>query len=253
MRRIDINCDLGESFGAWSMGNDQAMMPSITSANIACGFHASDPRGMERTVALCAASGVAVGAHPGFPDLVGFGRRDIKVTPDEARTDVIYQIGALQAFCRARGVKLQHCKPHGQLNNLAYADERLADAIVAGIAAAGPDLVMTAMPRSALRRAAERAGLRVAREVYLDRAVRRDGSLVPRSQPGAVLHDPVEAIDRAVRLVRTGKVRSVEGDEIELEADTICVHGDTPGAPELAARLRAALEAAGLQVRPLGS
>lgn len=247
---VDINSDMGESFGAYRIGEDEALLPSISSTNIACGFHGGDPRVMAQTVAAAAQNDVAVGAHPGFPDLVGFGRRNLAVSAEEARTDVLYQIGALGAFARAGGVPLQHVKPHGQLNNLAVSDRTLADAIVAGVQDYDPALILIAYGGE-LTRAAQDAGLPVAHEVYADRAYNRDGTLVSRRLPGAVIRDEEEVVRRAVAMVRTGRVRAITGEEIVLPVDTICVHGDTPGAAELARALRAALAAAGIAVRPL--
>jgi UPF0271 protein len=249
---VDINCDLGESFGAWRMGDDEGVLPYITSANVACGFHAGDPRVMRQTVARAKALGVAVGAHPSFPDLVGFGRRDLAVTPDEAYTDVLYQIGALAGFCRAEGVRLQHVKPHGQLNNLAVRDPALAEAIVAATRAFDPGLVLIAYG-GCLLDAARAAGMRVAVEAYADRAYQADGTLVPRRVAGAVIEDPATVAARAVMLAREGGVRSVDGQWLALQPDTICVHGDTPGAAALARAIREALERAGVRVAPLGA
>jgi UPF0271 protein len=219
---------------------------------VACGFHGGDPRVLERTVAACKTHGVAVGAHPGFPDLVGFGRRPINATPDEIRTDTLYQIGALDAFCRAAGVRMQHVKPHGALTNTAQHDEAIAQAIVAGVVAFGADLLLFAMPGSKLLTAAEAAGLRVAREAFADRAYNADGSLVNRRLPGAMITDPEEAARRMVRLVRDGVITAIDGVEIELQADTICTHSDTAGAVEIVTAVRAALAGAGVEIRPVG-
>ncbi|HZU13444.1 MAG TPA: 5-oxoprolinase subunit PxpA [Chloroflexota bacterium] len=247
---VDINCDMGESFGVYQIGDDEAVLPSVSSINVACGFHAGDPRVMARTVGEAAKQGVAVGAHPGFPDLAGFGRRNLTLTADEARSDVLYQIGALDAFTRAAGIPLQHVKPHGQLNNMAVTDRTLADAVIAGIRAFDPALIVISYGGE-LTRAAEEAGLPVAHEVYADRAYNPDGTLVSRRLPGAVIHDEEEVVRRAVQMVRTGRVRTIVGEEITLPVDTICVHGDTPGAAQLARALREGLEAAGIIVRPL--
>lgn len=249
-RKVDLNCDMGESFGAWRMGDDEHVLPHITSANVACGFHAGDPRVMARTVRRAKELGVAVGAHPSFPDLVGFGRRNLDVTPEEARTDVLYQIGALSAFCRAEGVPLQHVKPHGQLNNLALENRTLAEAIVDGVLAYDPNLIFVAYGGE-LARVAEARGLRVGHEVFADRAYNPDGSLVSRRVPGAVIHDPERVVERAVQMVLDGRVRAHDGSWLELPVETICVHGDTPGAADLVQKLRSALEAAGVAVVPL--
>lgn len=249
-KSVDLNCDMGESFGAWSMGDDDGVLPHISSANVACGFHGGDPRVMSRTVAKAVELGVGVGAHPGFPDLVGFGRRNLQVSPDEARTDVLYQIGALSGFVRRSGHELQHVKPHGQLNNLAMVDRTLADAVIAGIRDFNPDLLVVAYGGD-LKKAAEAQGMRVASEVYADREYNPDGTLVSRKIPGSVLHDPEQVIERAVRMVQDGRVPVRGGGYLDQPIHTICVHGDTPGAATMVAGLRRALEAAGVAIRPM--
>lgn len=249
-RTVDINSDMGESFGAWTMGADSDLLPHITSANVACGFHAGDPRVMAATVEEAVRLHVRVGVHPGFSDLVGFGRRNLALTAQEARTDVLYQIGALHAFCRRAGTTLQHVKPHGQLNNLAMTDRALADAIVAGIADFDPSLLLIAYGGE-LARAAEAAGLPVAYEAYADRAYNPDGTLLSRRVAGSVFTDPAQIAERALRMVEDGKVTAHDGTVIEVRVDTLCVHGDTPGAPELARQLHAALERSGVRVRSL--
>ena len=248
---IDINCDMGESFGPWKMGADDDVMPNITSANVACGAHAGDPRVMRRTVRAAKRHGVSVGAHPGFADLQGFGRREMQVDPAEVEDTLIAQIGALAAIARAESVPLRHVKAHGALYNMAARDRRLADAIAAAIKAVDSSLVMFGLPKSPLIDAGVAAGLRVAAEGFADRAYEPDGSLTPRSRPGAVIHDPAVVVERAVRMVRDGIVLTPAGQEIPLKVDTLCVHGDTPGAAELVKRIRAGFEAAGIQVRPL--
>ena len=248
---IDINCDMGESFGPWKMGADEDVMPHITSANVACGAHAGDPRVMRRTVRAAKHHGVSVGAHPGFADLQGFGRREMQVDPAEVEDTLIAQVGALAAIARAESVSLRHVKAHGALYNMAARDRRLADAIAAAIKAFDSSLVMFGLPASNLIEAGVAAGLRVAAEGFADRAYEPDGSLTPRSRPGAVIHDPAVVVDRAVRMVRDGIVLTPAGQEIPLRVDTLCVHGDTPGAAELVKRIRAGLQAAGIQVRPL--
>lgn len=252
-RWVDLNADVGESFGAYRLGADEALMEVVTSVNVACGFHAGDPRVMERTVRRAARGGLGVGAHVGYPDLVGFGRRPMALSPEEVRTDVLYQLGALFAFCRAAGVALQHVKPHGALYNTALKDEAVAEAVVQAVAAFDRELVVLAIRGSALAAAAERAGLRVAYEGFVDRQYRADGSLVPRDRPGAVIHDPEVAAQRAVQMVVDRRIRSVEGVEIETHVDTLCIHGDTPEAPAIARAVRQRLEAAGVEVRPLAS
>lgn len=249
--RIDLNSDLGESFGTWQLGDDGALMPVITSANVACGFHAGDPGVMRRTVELALAHGVAVGAHPGFQDLAGFGRREMRCSPREVEDLVVYQVGALAAIAAAQGVRLQHVKAHGALYNMACADENLAAAIARAAASIDRELVLFGLPGSALLQEGRKSGLRVAAEVFADRAYLTNGSLAPRSQPGSVIHDSDTVVARAVRMARERTVVTVEGDTIPLEADTLCVHGDTPGAAGLARAIRTALEASGIQVQSL--
>ncbi|HZZ85146.1 MAG TPA: 5-oxoprolinase subunit PxpA [Anaeromyxobacteraceae bacterium] len=247
---VDLNCDMGESFGAWTLGCDEAAMPLVTSANVACGFHASDPGTMRRTVRLAKRHGVAVGAHPSFPDLVGFGRRALSASAEEIRDDVTYQVGALWAFCRAEGVPLRHVKPHGALYNLAAVDARVADAVAAAVRAVDPGLVLVCLSRSEQVEAARRAGQPFVEEAFADRAYTRAGTLVPRGQPGAVLEDPSEMAERVVRMVRQGTVAALDGGEVALSPGTVCVHGDTPGAVEAIRAIRARLAAEGIAVRP---
>lgn len=228
-------------------------MPSITSANVACGFHAGDPGVMRATVALAREHGVAVGAHPGFPDLEGFGRRELQVSPRDVEDFVVYQVGALAAIAAAQGVRLQHVKPHGALFTMAVRDVALADAIARAAAVIDRALILFGLPGSELVAAGQRAGLRTAREGFTDRAYRADGTLVPRAQPGAVIHDPEIVVRRALRLVREGTVEAVDGSRVPLVIDTLCVHGDTPGAAELAARIRLALRDAGIDVKAVGA
>ncbi|MEO6235598.1 MAG: 5-oxoprolinase subunit PxpA [Vicinamibacterales bacterium] len=250
--RIDINCDMGESFGPWTMGADEAVLPYVTSANIACGAHAGDPTVMRRTVRLASAAGAAIGAHPGFADLQGFGRREMTVDPADLEDSLIAQIGALTAIARAEGAAVQHVKAHGALYNMAARDRRIADAIARAIAACDPGLVMFGLPDSPLAEAGREAGLRVAAEGFADRAYEPDGSLTPRGRPGAVIHDAAVVVLRAVRMVRDGIVLTVAGGEVPLHVDTICVHGDTAGAPKLARLIREALTAEGAVVAPIG-
>ncbi len=251
MKVIDLNCDMGEGFGAYTLGADAAIIPSISSANIACGFHAGDPLIMATMVRLAAQHGVAVGAHPGFPDLVGFGRRNMVLSPAEAKAAMIYQVGALLGFCRAAGVPLEHVKPHGALYNMAAKDRVLADALTAGVQAVDPGLILVGLAGSELVQAGRDCGLRVAREVFADRNYRPDGSLVPRQDPQAVVHDPSQVTARVVRMVRDGQVTAVDGTVLDLAFDTICLHGDTPGAVSLAQAIRAELEQAGIRPAPL--
>jgi UPF0271 protein len=249
--RIDLNSDVGESFGAYRLGDDREVMRSITSANVACGFHAGDPDVMRATVCLAREAGVAVGAHPGFPDLPGFGRRELRASPREVEHMVLYQIGALDAIARAERVKLAHVKAHGALYNMAARDRSLADAIARAVRAFDPSLVLFGLPGSELVRAGEAAGLAVASEGFADRAYERDGSLASRSTQGSVLNDPEVVVRRAIEMVREGHVTARDGSRLAFRVETLCVHGDTPGAGELTRRLRAGLEASGIAVRAL--
>ncbi len=248
--RIDINSDLGESFGAWTMADDAALIGSISSANIACGFHAGDPRTMLVTVEACAAAGVAVGAHPGFPDLVGFGRRAMTLSHRELYTDVMVQIGALQAICKAVGVPLHHVKPHGAMYTMAATDEGMSTAIVEAIAVTMDTPLIYAQPGSVTADVARKAGVSVAHEVFADRAYLADGQLAPRSMPNAVLHDVDEIVQRAVGMIRGEPFVAVTGELIRLQADTICVHGDTPESVRIAQALRTSLPEAGFTISP---
>ena len=251
MYRVDLNCDLGESFGAYVMGMDDKVIPHITSANVACGYHASDPVVMEKTVALCKTHSVAVGAHPGFPDLMGFGRREMRLSPGEAKACMLYQMGALEAFCRAAGVKLAHVKPHGALYNMAARDGTLARAVCQAIRDYDRSLVLLALAGSEMVRAAQEMGLSVAQEVFADRGYEEDGSLVSRQKPGAMITDEEEAIARVVRMVTEGKVRAVTGRDISVRADSVCIHGDGENALSFAQRIREALTSSGVRLMPL--
>jgi UPF0271 protein len=250
VNRIDFNCDMGESFGMYKLGFDEEVIKYITSANIACGFHAGDPMWMRRTVRLAEEHGVAIGAHPSFPDLVGFGRRNMAVDPEEARTDVIYQVGALQAFTSAK--RLQHVKPHGAMYNQAVNDKTLARAICEAMLEVDPNMVLVALAGSPWVTLAQEMGLRVAREIFADRALNADGTLVSRAKPGAVLHNVEEVVERSLRMVTEGVATAITGEEIEVQADSLCLHGDTPGAVDMAKVLKRELEASGVQVVPLG-
>ena len=251
--RIDLNADVGESFGAYKLGRDEDLIPLITSANIACGFHAGDPGVMRATVALAREHGVAVGAHPGFPDLVGFGRREINASPREVEDSVAYQIGALAGIAAAEGMRLQHVKAHGALYNMAVRNKPLADAIVRATAAVDRTLILLGLPGSELLDAAQRAGLRIAAEGFADRAYQREGALVPRTQPGAVVDDVETVVVRAVMMARERAVIAIDGSRVSIAIETICVHGDTPGAAALALRIRQALSATGIDVRSIGA
>ncbi|MBI5584301.1 MAG: 5-oxoprolinase subunit PxpA [Deltaproteobacteria bacterium] len=248
---IDINCDMGESFGAYKIGEDEKIIEYITSANIACGFHAGDPVVMEKTVKLAKDHGVGVGAHPGFPDLLGYGRRMMETCPGEVQQYVLYQVGALAAFCRAHQVAMQHLKPHGALYNLAARDEKTAAEVIGAVQAYDPELILVVLAGSRLAELAEKEGLKIAREVFPDRAYLEDGRLAPRSLPGAVVHDPEQVRRRVVKLIAEGALTSIDGKEVPLQADTLCIHGDTPGAWKLAQTIREALDEAGISVAPL--
>ena len=251
MSCVDLNCDLGESFGAYTMGMDAEVIPKVTSVNVACGYHAGDPLIMEKTVALAKQHGAAIGAHPGFPDLMGFGRRQMVVTPEEAGAYVKYQVGALMAFAKGHGLRLQHVKPHGALYNMAAKDEKLAEGICKAIYSIDPEFIFMGLAGSVMLEAAERIGLKTASEVFADRAYNDDGSLVARSKPGAVIHDPEAAVARAVKMAKEGKVISINGKEIDIRADSICVHGDNPKAIETVIKLRNALIEQGVEVKSL--
>jgi len=248
--RIDLNADVGEGL-LGEAGQDSALMPHITSANVACGFHAGGPVVMRATVALAAAHDVAVGAHPGFPDLEGFGRRELDVTPRDVEDFVVYQIGALAAIAAAQGVRLQHVKPHGALFNMAARDAALADAVARATAVIDRSLILFGLAGSELIGAGWRAGLRTACEGFADRAYRPDGTLVSRQDPGAVIHDHETVVARAVRMVRDRTVEAIDGSVILLTIDTVCVHGDTPDAANLAAGIRRALVESGIEVKAL--
>ncbi len=251
MRTIDINSDLGESFGVYTLGNDSEVLKYVTSANIACGFHASDPLTMVKAVRLAKERGASVGAHPSYPDLVGFGRREMKVTPAELRAMVLYQIGALETICRSEGLRLGHVKAHGSMYNMAAKDEKLAEALADAVASADDRLVLVGLSGSLMESAAVAKGLRFSAEVFADRAYEDDGSLVSRSKPGSMITDEALAMDRMVRLLRDGTIESVSGRTIRLKADTICVHGDGEKAIAFASALRSRLEAEGFAVASL--
>ncbi len=250
--RIDLNADLGEAFGAYPMGADEAVLVYVTSANVACGFHAGDPAVIDRTVARAVRAGVAVGAHPSHFDLRGFGRREILADPAEVEADIVYQVGAVAAFARAHGSRLTHVKPHGSLYSQAARDEALARAVARGVARFSRDLVLVGLASSVvMRRAAEAEGLRFAAEAFADRAYDAAGGLVPRARPGALVTDPASAAARALRIVRHHVATSVEGAEVPMHADTLCLHGDNPHALDIARAVREALEGAGVSVQAL--
>ena len=250
MFEIDLNSDLGESLGAWSMGDDAAMLDIVSSANVACGFHAGDPAGILATLKAAQARGVAVGAHVAYPDLIGFGRRAMDVASSDLVADVIYQIGALQGLAQAAGTSIGYVKPHGALYNTIAHDSAQARDVIAAIRAVDANLALVALAGSPLVRWAQDAGLRVVAEAFADRAYTPQGTLVSRREPGAVLHDSALVASRMLRLVRDGVVEAVDGSLARVQAQSICVHGDSPGAVEMARAVRMALEADGVAVRP---
>ena len=251
MLKVDLNCDMGESFGAYTLGLDHEVAKYISSANVACGFHASDPVVMEKTVSILKENGVAAGAHPGFPDLMGFGRRNLNASPAEAKAYVQYQIGALWAFCKARDIPLQHVKPHGALYNMAGKDYALSRAICEGIAEVDDRLILLGLSGSQMRKAAADVGLRFAKEVFADRAYEADGSLVARTKAGAMITDEDEAIARVIGMVKHGKVKALTGEEIEIEANSVCVHGEGEKALAFVQKIRAALLSENIEIAPL--
>jgi UPF0271 protein len=251
MYRVDLNSDLGESFGRYTLGMDERIIPLITSANVACGYHASDPVVMDKTIRLAKKAGIGVGAHPGFPDLMGFGRRNMNVTPAEAKAYTLYQLGALDGFCKAQGVTMQHVKPHGALYNMAAKDYELSKAICEAIASYNQNLIVMALCGGQLLRAAKDLGLRAASEVFADRGYEEDGTLVDRRKEGAMITDEDAAIARVVRMVKEGKVTAVTGKDIAIQADSVCVHGDGEKALAFVEKIRQALEQEGVEVCPL--
>ncbi|MEM2105215.1 MAG: 5-oxoprolinase subunit PxpA [Candidatus Bathyarchaeia archaeon] len=252
--QIDINCDLGESYGAFKVGNDEMIMPHITSANIACGFHAGDPVTIAHTINLAKKYNVAIGAHPSYPDLLGFGRREMKLTPEEVRNYVIYQISALQGFATTVGTSLQHVKLHGALYNTAAEDSKTSKAVIEAVKELNPNLIIFAPPNSALANAASHAELKVAHEFFADRAYNPDGSLVSRKEPNSIIQERQKVVERTVKAVKEQRVIAVNGDIINIgKIHTICVHGDTPTAVELVSALKKELVKAGIEVKPVGS
>lgn len=251
--RIDLNADVGESYGAYTLGHDAGLMASITSANIAAGFHAGDPSVLRATIRLAKAHGVAIGAHPGFPDLAGFGRREMHVTSKEAEDFILYQIAAVAGVAAAEGARLDHVKAHGALFNMAARDRPLADALARAVAAFDRSLCLFAPPDSEIVHAARKLGLPIAIEVFADRAYEADGQLVSRQKPGAVIHDVDTIVARAVGLIADREVVAVDGSRLHVDADTMCIHGDTPGADRLAVAIRAGLEAGGIAVKAIGA
>lgn len=249
--KIDLNCDLGESFGDYTCGMDEAVIPYVSSVNVACGWHAGDPMVMDRTLKLAREYGVAVGSHPGYMDLMGFGRRNMAITPKEAENYILYQTGALKAFADKYGIKLQHVKPHGALYNMGAKDPDMAAAVCEGLKMAFPDIILLGLSGSEWIKAAEKAGITAKNEIFADRAYMEDGSLAPRKMEGAVIKDPDTVIERAVKMVTERKVTTITGKDIPLTPDSICVHGDNPAAVELVRRLKEAFEKAGVTVAPM--
>lgn len=250
--KIDLNCDMGESFGVYKLGEDEAAMPLVTSINVACGFHASDPTNIWNTIKLAKKYGVAVGAHPAFPDLVGFGRRALVSSLEEIKADVIYQIGAVHSFCQVENVPLQHVKVHGALYNLAEKDEKIAQAIGEAIKVVDDKLIMVCMANSKMVEGAKKAGVRYVEEVFADRAYTSEGNLVSRSIAGSVIHDPEQISERVVKMVKEKKVTSIDGKEVSINAQTICVHGDTMGAVNIIKSIKESLEKEGLTLEAFG-
>ena len=246
--KVDLNCDMGESFGVYRMGNDEAIMDYITSANIACGFHAGDPATMRKTVQLALEKNVGIGAHPGLQDLVGFGRRNISLSPQEAYDLVVYQIGALSGFVQAEGGKMQHVKAHGALYNMAAQNAGLSEAIAEAVYKIDPELILFGLSGSELVKAGEKIGLRTAGEVFSDRTYQADGSLTPRSQPNALITDTATALEQVIRMVKQQKVMSVQQQEIQITVDTICIHGDGATALDFASAISSSLAAAGIDI-----
>ena len=248
---VDLNCDLGESFGAYTIGMDDEVIKLVSSANVACGFHASDPVVMRRTVERAVAAGIGIGAHPGFYDLMGFGRRNMNISPSEAYAYVTYQLGALSAFCTQQGTKIAHVKPHGALYNMAGKDYELAKGICSAVYDFAPDIILLGLSGSKMIDAGCDIGLRCANEFFADRAYEDDGSLRARTKEGAMIEDENEAIERVVRVLKTGKVRTYSGNDIELKIDSICVHGDNVHALDFVRTIRKRLGEEGIEIAPL--
>lgn len=252
MHQVDLNCDLGESFGTYSKGRDEEILPLITSANIACGFHAGDPSVMRKTVRLALDHGVKIGAHPGLPDLIGFGRRNMDISPQEAYDLVLYQIGALNAFVKAEGAVLQHVKPHGALYNMAAKNKDLAKAIAKAVHKINPELILFGLFGSELIAAGKKIGLQTANEVFSDRTYQQDGTLTPRKEQNALIHDDEQAISQVTRMVKEGKVKSLQGADIKVQADTICIHGDGPKALTFAQLIRDSFAESDISIKAIG-
>jgi len=252
MYTVDINCDIGESFGSYTIGRDEEILDFVTSANIACGFHAGDPATMRKTVKLALEKNVGIGAHPGLQDLVGFGRREIKITPQEAYDLVIYQIGSLRAFVKAEGGKMQHVKPHGALFNMASKNASLAEAIAEAVYKVDPELVIFGLSGGELVNAGKAIGLCSASEVFSDRTYQEDGSLTSRSEANALIKDHRVAAEQVIRMVKEGKVTSLQGAEMTIQADTVCIHGDGENALDFTKYISTALKAAEIKIEKIG-
>lgn len=252
MYRVDLNCDLGESFGSYKLGVDEDILPFVTSANIACGFHGGDPAVMRKTVRLALDRQVAIGAHPGLPDLIGFGRREMAISPQEAYDMVVYQVGALYGFVKAEGGKMQHVKAHGALYNMAAKRKELAEAIAEAVYKVNPELILFGLSGSELVKAGEKIGIRTASEVFADRTYQADGTLTPRRQPDALITDDEEAVSRVVRMVKEGLVTSQQGSDIQIKADTVCIHGDGSHALVFAQKIRSFLTNSEVSVQAAG-
>ncbi|WP_110953861.1 5-oxoprolinase subunit PxpA [Anaerosinus massiliensis] len=253
MYTIDLNCDLGESFGAYTIGGDEKILPFITSANIACGFHAGDPSVMRKTVQAAIAQHVAIGAHPGLPDLNGFGRREMAISPQEAYDMMVYQVGALYGFVKAEGVRMQHVKPHGALYNMAAKKPALAEAIAEAIYKVDPELILFGLSCSAFIKAGEKIGLKTAQEVFADRTYQLDGTLTPRKMANAMITDADAAVMQVVRMVKESRVKTLPGEDLTIKADTVCIHGDGAHAIAFAKQIHETLEREGITVQAFGS
>lgn len=251
--QVDLNCDLGESFGAYTIGQDTAMLKHITSANIACGYHAGDHNVIRRTVQIAVANDVGLGAHPGFPDLIGFGRRHMQVDPQEVYNLIVYQVGAIQAFAQLHQRELNHVKPHGALFNIAARDETIAQAIAEAVYHINPRLILFGLAGGELVKAGQRVGLTVAQEVFADRTYQPDGTLTPRTAPNAMIVDVEQALQQVIRMVKDGKVEAVDGSEVSIKADTVCIHGDQPTSLLFVQRLRQTLVQHGIVIRRVGT
>ena len=250
---VDLNSDLGESYGAYTMGMDSEVLKYVTTANVACGFHAGDPLTMDKTIKLAIENNTMVGAHPGYPDLLGFGRRNMDITKDEAKAYMLYQLGALAAFAKANNTSLQHIKLHGAFYNTTSINETLAEGIIEGIIEYDKNIILLALSGCKLAKMAEEKGLRVAHEVFADRAYNTDGTLVSRKLPGSMIHDEILALERIKMMVKEGKVQAIDGSYISIKADSICVHGDNPKAVEFVKFIKESLEEDGIEIKPLNS